>query len=76
MKILTVLLLTAVLSSLPGCSTLRTLAENYGVPEKAAKAVDAYCEQIPEVERLKNRASVNALTTKGDAVITCVGDAP
>lgn len=74
MKILVVLLLTAALSSLPGCSTLRTLAENYGVPEKAARAVDSYCEQVPEVERLKNRATVNALTTKGDAVITCIGD--
>lgn len=74
MKILILTAAFLALSSITGCSTLRTLAENYGVPEKAAKAVDQYCEQVPEVERLKNRDAVNALTERGDVVITCEGD--
>lgn len=59
---------------LTGCSSLREIATNIGVPEKAAKAIDRYCEEVPHVERLKNRAEVNALTVKGDIAITCEGD--
>lgn len=59
---------------LTGCSSLREIAMNIGVPEKAAKAIDRYCEEVPQVERLKNREQVNSLTVKGDIAVTCEGD--
>jgi hypothetical protein len=74
LKILILAATFLALSSLPGCSTIRELADNYGIPARAAKAVDRYCEEFPLDERLKNRDAVNALTEKGDAVVTCVGD--
>lgn len=74
--VLTLILLTITAAATSGCAGLRSIAESYQVPEKAAKAIDNYCDQLPLVERSKNRASVNALTQKGDIAVHCTGDPP
>ena len=71
---LRVTILLLCVAFLGGCSALRTIAEKYEAPEKVAKAVDRYCVEIPYVERVKTRESVNSLTTVGDISIVCAGD--
>lgn len=74
--IVTLLLMIATAIATSGCASLRDIAEKYQAPEKAAKAVDGYCDQFPLIEREKNRASVNSLTQKGDIAVHCDGDPP
>lgn len=59
---------------LSGCSTLRKVAEKIEAPEKAAKVIDGYCEEVPLAARLETREAVNALTTRGDVRVDCDGD--
>lgn len=73
MKIFTVVLAVFLLGA---CSTLRDIAIERGVPEKTAKAVDTYCNEVPEAERLKNREQVNALTEQCDIYIVPDGALP
>lgn len=39
--------------------------------ERAASAIDRYCESVDEEGRAKMREAVNSRTTRGDIEITC-----
>ena len=58
-----------------GCSTLRGYAIDKGAPEKIAKAIDAYCDNVTHPERVLNRDALNAALNEGNTiVVTCAGD--
>jgi hypothetical protein len=57
-----------------GCSTLRGIAEKIEAPERVAKLIDSYCDEVPLAARLETRAAVNALTVRGDVRVDCDGD--
>jgi len=73
MRIIGFLLLMIALSA---CSSLRQVADNLQVPERAAQAVDKYCEEIPASERAENRAAINSKTANGKIAVWCAGDPP
>lgn len=66
-----IIILTLTLSA---CSVLRGKAIEMEVPQRAAKAVDQYCLNLPYTERIQNREAINDLTQIGDVAVTCQGD--
>jgi uncharacterized membrane protein (DUF106 family) len=57
------------------CSTIKGFLIDQQAPEKVAKVVDTYCDEIPEAQRAEARDAINAASTKGNSIsITCASD--
>lgn len=66
-----------VLATIGGCKTVTDFLIEQEAPEKIAKTIDAYCEEIPAQNREQTRDAINAASKAGNSIeITCAGDSP
>ena len=69
-----ILVALVLFATLPGCATIQAYADKIQAPEKAAKAVNRYCAEVPRDTRLRLREEVNKTAAPDSVQINCARD--